>query len=173
MVSERTVEIATQPAALSESDAIDRVGTQLLTRVKSLVSELEPVQVEFRYKPFYAFDVTLTKRVFRGEDVVTEGRIIVDALTDIARPFTKDAIDETTEQVSEDRVISPQVPEADAVVTANSRRMQVEHREKKEVEMNESPHLVYKPVWLVELSNDDVRVVDAVKGSVHGDTLTG
>lgn len=173
MATEQSVEIDTQPAALSESDAIERVGGQFLTQVKSFVSEVESVQAQLRYKPFYAFDVTLTKRVFRGEDVVSEGRIIVDALTDIARPFTKEAIDETTKHVQKDRVISPQVSEDDAVVTANSRRMQVEHREKKEVEMDESPRLVYKPVWLVELSNDDVRVVDAVNGSVHGDSFSG
>lgn len=173
MDENRTVEINTQPATLSESDAKDKVGNQSLTRVKSLISDVTPVQAELRYKPFYAFDVTLTKRVFRGDNVVTEGRIIVDALADIARPFTKEAINETTEQVSKDRVISPQVTVDEATVTANSRRMQVEHRERKKVEMDESPKLTYKPVWIVELSNDDVRVVDAVKGTVHGDSLTG
>lgn len=173
MATGGSVEIVTQPVNLSESDAVERVGDRILARVKSAVRGVKPVDATLRYKPFYAFDVTLTKRVFRGDDVVSEGRIVVDALTDIARPFTKAEIDEVTKTVPEERVLSPKVPEDDATVTANSRRMQVEHREKKSVEMDEAPRLVYKPVWLVEMTNDAVRVVDGVDGSVYSDELVG
>ena len=171
MVTERTVEIQTQPIRFSEDDACERIGGQPLAKAKSIVSNIESIDVELRYKPFYAFDVTLTKRIFRGEDAVSEGRIVVDAMTNIARPFTKEEIEEITETVCEGCVISPQVSEEDAVMTANSRRMQVEHREQKQVDMNETLQLVYKPVWLVELANGEVWVVDGVDGKVYSDAL--
>lgn len=171
MATERSVEIQTQPVRLSEDDACERVGGRPLAKVRSMVSNVESVNAELRYKPFYAFDVTLTKRIFRGEDVVSEGRIVVDAMTDIARPFTKEEIEKATETIYEGRVISPQVSEEDAVTTANSRRMQVEHRERKELDMDETPQLAYKPVWLVELTSGEVWVVDGVDGKVYSDAL--
>ena len=173
MATGDTREIETQPLQLAEEDAMEQVGGQLLAKVKSAVTDVEPVHAELRYKPYYAFDITLTKKVFRGDNVVTEGSIIVDAMTDVARPFTQETIDEETETVSADTIIDPRVPEDEADTTANSRRMQVEHREKGEVEMADEPRLVYKPVWLVELSNGKVRVVDAVNGKVFSNMVLG
>lgn len=152
---------------------MEQVRGQVLAKVKSAVADVEPVVAELRYKPYYAFDLTLTKRVFRGEDIVTEGSIIVDALTDVARPFTKETVEEVAETVPAEKIIDPDVPEDAAEVTANSRRMQVQHREKGEIDMAEEPRMVYKPVWLVELSNGKVRVVDGVDGTVFSDMLLG
>jgi len=166
-------EIETQPLHLAEEDAMEQVGGQLLAKVKSAVADVEPVYAELRYKPYYAFDITLTKKVFRGENVVTQGSIVVDAMTDVARPFTKETVEEETVSVSAGEVIDPQVTEDAAETTANSRRMQVQHREKGEVEMADEPRLVYKPVWLVELSNGKVRVVDGVNGKVFSNMVLG
>lgn len=168
-----SVEITTQPVQLSEDRALERVRSRAIDRLKSAVTEVEPVRAVHRYKPFYSYDVTLTKRVFRGEDVVTTGRIVVDAMANVARPFTSDEIDETETIASATQIISPQVSKEEALQTANSRRMQVEHRERGDVELDEDPHLVYKPVWIVELSNDELRVVDAVEGTVFSDLLLG
>lgn len=173
MSAQGTIEITAQPANLSESDAIDRVQDRLLAKIKSTITTIDPVRAELRYKPFYAYDVTLTKKVFRGEDDVREGTIIVDGMSDIARPFTSEEIEEEPTNVPEEQVIQPQVSESEATITANSRRMQVEHREGGDLQMVEDPRLAYKPVWLVELSNGQVRVVDAVDGSVFDDMLLG
>lgn len=173
MDADSSVEILAQPVALSEADARERVAANPLERLRSLVSAREAVETELRFKPFYAFPVVLTKRVFRGENIVREGRIIVDGLTDISRPFTEETIEEEQITVSTEQVIEPKISAEEALVTANSRRMQVEHRERGTMEMEETPSLVYKSVWLVELANDDVRVVDATDGTVFGDLLLG
>ncbi|MUW13677.1 hypothetical protein GJ633_02640 [Halorubrum sp. CBA1125] len=173
MSTVHTVEIVSQPVNLSESDAMKQVEGRFLDRIKSTVTDVEPVRATRRYKPFYSYDVTLTKRIFRGEDDVREGNLIVDALTDIARPFTADEIEEVSTEVPEDQVLEPEVPEEQARTTANGRRMQVEHREGGNLEILGEPQLVYKPVWIVELSNDEVRVVDAVDGTVFTDMLLG
>jgi hypothetical protein len=168
-----TVEIVAQPVALSEDEARARVDQRPVERLRSLVSSREAVAGELRYKPFYAFPVVLRKRVFMSDDVVSEGRVIVDGLTDISRPFTEESIDEETVEVSPEQLIEPSVDAEDALVTAKSRRMQVEHRERGEMEMEETPSMVYKPVWLFRLATGDVRVVDATNGNVFSDLLLG
>jgi hypothetical protein len=167
------VEIVAQPVELSEDEASERVAHQPVERLRSLVSSREIVASQLRYKPFYAFPVVLRKRVFMGDDEVTEGRIIVDGLTDISRPFTEETIEEEETEVSPEEVIEPTVDVEDALVTAKSRRMQVEHRERGEIEMDETPTMVYKPVWLFELATGDMRVVDATDGTVFSDLLLG
>mgnify|MGYP006914282453 CR=1 FL=1 len=166
MSSEQTVEITTQPCQLSREDALDQVRNRALAKIKTAVKEIEPTRVVRRYKPFYSYDVMLTKPVFRGEDDVTEGTIVVDAMTDIARPFTSEAVNEKIKQVSTGEIIDPELSPDEALVTANSRRMQVEHRERGSIDIDDDPTLVYKPVWIVEMSNGDVRVVDGVEGDV-------
>lgn len=168
-----TVNIITQPVQLSEDDALGQVRDHFPDRVKSAVMEVEPVRAVLRYKPFYSYKVKLTKRVFRGEDDVTEGAIVVDAMSDVARPFTSEEIEETKATVPAESVLDPQVSMAEADVTANSRRMQVEHRERGNMDLADEPTIAYKPIWLVELTNDQVRVVDAVEGSVFSDMLLG
>lgn len=168
-----SVEIVTQPEQLSEEQAFEQVQNRTVDRLKSAITAVEPIRAVRRYKPFYSYDVTLTKRMFRGDDIVTEGCIVVDAMANIARPFTSERIDETHMTVSPNQILSPQISEEEALQTANSRRMQVEHRERGSVEMNEDPQTVYKPVWIVELSNDELRVVDAVDGTVFSDLLLG
>jgi hypothetical protein len=168
-----TVEIIAQPVELSEDEASERLMHQPVERLRSLVSSREIVANEFRYKPFYAFSVVLRKRVFMSDDEVTEGRIIVDGLTDISRPFTKETIEEEKTEVSPAMVINPTVDVEGALVTAKSRRMQIEHRERGEIEMDETPVMIYKPVWLFELATGDIRVVDATDGTVFSDLLLG
>jgi hypothetical protein len=168
-----TVEIVTQPVQLAEDDALEQVRSHVPDRIRSTVKDVEPVRAVLRYKPFYAYDVRLIKRVFRGDDDVTEGSIVVDAMADVARPFTEEDIEETETSVPADQVFDPEISEDDAELTANSRRMQVAHRERGDMEMDEEPSLVYKPVWLVELANGEVRVVDGVDGAVFSDMLLG
>lgn len=170
---ESTVGVVAQPVALSEDEARERVTQNPVERLRSLVSSREVVDGELRYKPFYAFPVELRKRVFMGDDIVSEGRIIVDGMTDISRPFTEESIDEEEVEVSPDQLIEPTVDVEEALVTAKGRRMQVEHRERGEMEMKETPTTVYKPVWVFELANEDVRVVDATDGTVYSDLLLG
>lgn len=166
-------EIVTQPRALSEQAAQEHVAERATARLKRLVLDRDPVRAELRYKPYFAFDVVLTKRVLRGENKITEGSIIVDALSGVSRPFTTDAIETQRETVEPSSVLAPSVNEEEALVEAKSRRMQVEHRERSQIEMEESPRTVYKPIWLVELSDESVRAVDAVEGRVYSDMLLG
>jgi len=168
-----TVEIVAQPVALSEEEARERVTHSPVERLRSLVTSRKVVTGKLKYKPFYAFPVVLRKRVFRGDDIVKEGRIIVDGLSDISRPFTEESIEEEEVVVSDGQLIKPTVDVEDALVTAKSRRMQVEHRERGEMEIEETPSVVYKPVWLFELGTGDIRVVDATDGSVFSDLLIG
>ena len=170
---ESTVDVVAQPIALSEDEARERMAHTPIERLKSLLSSREVVDGELRYKPFYAFSVELRKRVFRGEDIVSEGRIIVDGMTDISRPFTEESIEDETVEVASDQLIEPTVDVEEALVTAKGRRMQVEHRERGEMEMNETPETVYKPVWVFKLANGDIRVVDAINGTVYNDLLLG
>jgi len=170
---ESSVEVDAKPVALSEAGAREQVARSPIERVRSMVSTREVVRGELNYKPFYAFPVVLRKRVFIGEDVVREGRIIVDGLTDISRPFTEESIEEEQREVSPEQLIEPKVDAEEALVTAKSRRMQVEHRERGEMDLEEEPSLVYTPVWLFELANGDVRVVDATDGTVFSDLLLG
>lgn len=164
-------EIVTQPRSVPEQAARKQVTDSLTARVKSLVYDKNVTRIDLRYMPYFAFDIVLMKRVFRGEDKVTEGSIIVDALSGVSRPFTTDAIETERKTVSTASVLSVEVDESDAVVEANSRRMQVQHRERGRVEMDEDPRMVHKPVWLVELVDESVKAVDAVDGQVYGDML--
>lgn len=166
-------EIITQPRSVSEQVARKRVMERPTARIKRLVFDQDLVRSELRYKPYYAFNVTLTKRVFRGEDQVTEGSIIVDALSGIARPFTTDAIETNCTTVPTTSVLTPSIEKSDARIEAKSRRMQVEHREHSTVEMEKEPRIVHKPIWLVELTDESVRAVDAVDGRVYGNMLIG
>lgn len=171
--TDEETEIVTQPVSVPEQEARKQVTEGITARVKNLVYDKDVLRTERRYKPYFAFDVVMTKRVFRGEDKVTEGSIIVDALSGISRPFTTDAIETEHRTVSAASVLPVEVDESEAVVEANSRRMQVEHRERGRVEMDEDAHMVHKPVWLVELADESVKVVDAVDGRVYGDMLLG
>lgn len=171
--TDEEIDIVTQPVSVPEKAARKQVSDSITTRVKNLVYDKDVTQTELRYKPYFAFDVVMTKRVFRGEDNVTEGSIIVDALTGISRPFTTDAIETEHKTVPAESILPVEVDESDAVVEANSRRMQVEHRESGRVEMDEDPRKVHKPVWLIELADESVKAVDAVDGRVYGDMLLG
>lgn len=168
-----TVEVVSQPVNFSETEAREKLTQRPLERLRSVVTTRDIVKGELKYKPFYAFPVELRKRVLMGENIVTEGRIIVDAISDISRPFTKESINEGKTQVTSDRLIEPDVTVKEALVTAKSRRMQVEHRERGKVEMAETPSKVYKPVWLFELTDGEMRVVDATDGTVFSDLLLG
>lgn len=168
-----TVDIVAQPVAFPEAKAREQVTQSLVERARSLLSTRNVVEGKLKYKPFYAFPVELRKRVFMGDDIVNEGRIIVDGLTDVSRPFTEESIEDEEVKVTPEQLIEPEVDADEALVTANSRRMQVEHRERGEMEMEETPSLVYKPVWLFELTTGDVRVVDATDGTVFSDLLLG
>lgn len=170
---ESTVTIVSQPVELSETEARKQLTRRPIERLRSIVSTRDVVKGKLKYKPFYAFPVELRKRVLMGEDIVTKGRIIVDGMTDISRPFTRESIEEEEIEVMPDRLIEPEVTIEEALVTAKGRRMQVEHRERGEMEMEETPSQVYKPVWLFELANGDVRVVDATDGTVFSDLLLG
>lgn len=167
------IEITAQRGVVSEEKARKRVIERPVARLKRLVVDREIVRVLRRYKPFYAFDAVLTKRMFAGEDLVYEGLIVVDALSGLSRPFLKEQVDLIEERAAESALIPPDLDESDAHREARSRRMQVEHREGGEVEMVETSRMVYKPVWLVELTNGDVRVVDATNGRVVGDEVLG
>lgn len=167
------VEITVQPASVSEDEARNRVTGRPVARLKRLVVDREVACTELRYKPYYAYGTVLRKRVFAGEDIVREGVIVVDALSGISRPLLEVDVELSDERVQESALLSPDLDESAAAREARSRRMQVEHRERGEVEMDETPRTVYKPVWLVELTNGDVRVVDATNGQVVGDLVLG
>ena len=167
------VDIVAQSATVDEAEAQERVTGRPLAKLKGIVSDQEVIQVKLRYKPFYGYDAVLTKRVFAGEDIVYEGLIVVDALSGISRPFLEEQIELTEQTVEETTLLSPNLNESEAHLKARSRRMQVEHREGGEVEMEDEPRMIYKPVWLVELANRDVQVVDATNGRVISDLVLG
>jgi len=168
-----TKTITCQPVNLSESQAREQVTKEPTERLRSLLSSREIIHGTLKYKPFYAFPVELRKRVMWGEDIVTGGRIIVDGMTDISRPFTEESIEEGEQEVETDRLIDPDVRVDEALVTAKSRKMQVEHRERGQITMEETPEQVYKPVWIFGLDSADMRVVDATDGTVFSDLLLG
>lgn len=169
----REVDIVAQSATVDEAEARERVTERPLAKLKGIVSDQKITQVELRYKPFYGYDAVLTKRVFAGENIVYEGLIVVDALSGISRPLLEEHIELTELTVEESILLSPELDESEAHIKAKSRRMQVEHRERGKVEMENEPRMVYKPVWLIELVTKDVQVVDATNGRVVGDLVLG
>lgn len=167
------VEILAQEVAVTGEKARSLIEGRPLARLRGLVTDREVARTELRYKPYYAFDAVLTRRVFAGEDIVHEGSIVVDALSGISRPLLDEHVDLTETRAPRSSLLSADLDESEALREAKSRRMQVEHRERGEVEMEEAPRTVYKPVWLVELTDGDVQVVDATNGQVVGDLVFG
>lgn len=171
--TEQEVEILTRPVSVSKEQARRRVENRLVARVKNLYSDQTVARAVLRYKPYYEFPTALTKQYLFDEDDVRHGAIIVDTMTGITRPILEEDIEVDPERVPESRVLDPELDEAEARVEANGRRMQIEHKEKGDVEMEETPRLVHKPVWLVELANGEVQVVDATDGQVISDVVLG
>lgn len=165
------VEITAQEQTIDEETARANVQSKLLNRVKQYATGQDVISTTLKHKPYYKFDTVVTKRVFMGDDIVHEGVIVVDGLTGISRPLLADQLRLTTTPASQESLISPDLDHEEALQEAKSRRMQVEHREKGTVVMDEDAERVYKPVWLVELSNGDVQVVDGTDGRVVGDTI--
>lgn len=169
---EEITEIVTQVRALSSTDAERQTTDQFSQKVRNLVGrDHEVTQTELRYKPYYQFDATLRKKIFRGEDDVYRGAIIVDSLTGVARPLLKDQVETTTEEVPVAKVLEPEIDAKTAHSRANRNRIQVQQRESGKIDLGEDADLVYKPLWLVELNGGDVKVVDATNGQVFGDNL--
>lgn len=169
---EETTEIVTQLRTLSSTDAERQATDRFSQKMRNLVGRDHDVtQTELRYKPYYQFDATLRKKIFRGEDDVYRGAIVVDSLTGVARPLLKDQVETATEQVPVGKVLEPEIDAKTAHSRANRNRIQVQQRESGKIELGEDAVLVYKPLWLVELDGGDVKVVDATNGQVFGDNL--
>ena len=164
-------EIETLPLQVPEADARNRVEGRLFGRLKGLVTDRSVVDVTLRYKPYYYFDATLRKTYLTDDDLVYEGAIVVDPMTDISRAMLQEQVEIETREVESSALLPADTDPAAALSSAKGRRMQVEQQERGDVEMAETPRTVYKPVWLVELSSGNVEVVDGTTGEVASEVL--
>lgn len=170
VLADGKLEIITQPVEISSDDAAERVTGRLSQKLWSLGVTRDVQQVQLRYKPYFEFEATLRKKIFRGDDDVYDGAIVVDGLTGVARPILKEQIETVVERVDETNVLDPELDVETAQNRANRNRIKVQQRESGKIELGEEPSIVYKPLWLVDL-NKDVEVVDATNGQVFGDSL--
>lgn len=168
---EGTVEITTQPPSVSSDEAVERVTGRLGKKLRSLGRSSEATRTQLRYKPYFEFDATLRKKIFRGEDDVYHGAIVVDGFTGVGRPILKEQVETTTESVAATAVLEAEIGADSARNRANRTRIKVQQRESGKIDLADTPTLVYKPLWLVELDGGDVEVVDATNGQVFGDNL--
>lgn len=165
------LEIETLPRQVEETQARKRVENRLFGRLKGLVTDRSVVEISLRYKPYFYFDATLRKTYLTDEDLVYEGAIVVDPMTDISRAVLEEQVDIETREVDETALLPMDADPEEALKTAKGRRMQVEQQERGDVEMAETPRIVYKPVWLVELASGSVEVVDGTTGEVASEVL--
>ncbi|WP_129116330.1 hypothetical protein [Halegenticoccus tardaugens] len=163
-------EIVTQPRTISNDEARKRVMSSFSQKLRSLRPSRAVKQTTLRYKPYFEFKATLRKRIFRGDDDIYHGAIVVDGLTGVARPILKEQVETTVERIPENNVLKPDIDEGTARNRANRNRIKVQQRESGRIELCDEPSLVYKPLWLVELGND-VEVVDATNGQVFAGRL--
>ena len=164
------IEITTQPIAVSREEAATRVTDRLSQKIRSLGASKEVEQTQLRYKPYFQFDATLRKKIFRGEDDVYDGAIVVDGLTGVARPILREQVETSVERVDTAVVLDAEIEEQTARNRANRNRIKVQQRESGKIELGDEPTMVYKPLWLIDLG-DDVEVVDATNGQVFADRL--
>ena len=164
------IEITTQPIAVPSEEAANRVTDRLSQKIRSLGASREAVRTQLRYKPYFQFDATLRKKIFRGEDDVYDGAIVVDGLTGVARPILREQVETSAERVDPAVVLDLEIEEQTARNRANRNRIKVQQRESGKIELGDEPTMVYKPLWLVDLG-DDVEVVDATNGQVFADRL--
>lgn len=165
-----TIEITTQPIAVSREEATNRVTDRLSQKIRSLRGSTEVEQIQLRYKPYFQFDATLRKKIFRGEDDVYDGAIVVDGLTGVARPILREQVETSLERVDAAVVLDAEIDQQTARNRANRNRIKVQQRESGKIALGDEPTAVYKPLWLVDLG-DDVEVVDATNGQVFADRL--
>lgn len=165
-----TIEITTQPIVVSREEAANRVTDRLSQKIRFLGASKEVVQTQLRYKPYFQFGATLRKKIFRGEDDVYDGAIVVDGLTGVARPILREQVETSPERVDTAVVLDAEIEEQTARNRANRNRIKVQQRESGKIDLGDEPTVVYKPLWLVDLG-DDVEVVDATNGQVFADRL--
>ena len=165
------VSIESLPLNVGKTAARERVANRLLGRLKGLITDRTVVELTLRYKPYYYFDATLRKTYLTDDDLVYEGAIVVDPMTDISRAVLQEQVDIETREVDAATLLSADADPSEALATAKGRRMQVEQQERGEIEMADTPRTVYKPVWLVELSSGTVEVVDGSTGEVASEVL--
>lgn len=166
----KAIEITTQPIAVSREEAANRVTDRLSQKIRSLGASKEVEQTQLRYKPYFQFDAALRKKIFRGEDDVYDGAIVVDGLTGVARPILREQVETSPERVDTAVVLDAEIEEQTARNRANRNRIKVQQRESGKIDLGDEPTMVYKPLWLVDLG-DDVEVVDATNGQVFADRL--
>lgn len=166
-------EIHRGPLSVDRDEAESKVQKKIISKVKRVYSEQQPVRSELRYKPYYLFETHLSKEHFLGEDFETDGAVVVDGVTGVTRPLMDQDIDLTAEEVATGNLLETNVDEGEAITEANSRRMQIAAREKGEVSLDEDYTMIYKPIWLVELSSGEVKVVDGETGRVVSDMVFG
>jgi hypothetical protein len=162
-------EIVTQPITVPEEDAVERVSSGIVSRLKRLYSDEEVVRAERRFKPFYRFGAVLRKKFLKGDDIVHEGMIVVDASTGVARPILKQHVETTEKHVPESELIARDLSEDDALSEAQRQKLRTQSRDGGEIELDADADVVYKPVWLVEFADGGVKAVDATNGQVYDD----
>lgn len=165
------VSIECLPLNVGKDAARERVENRLLGRLKGLITDRTAVELTLRYKPYYYFDATLRKTYLMDDDLVYEGAIVVDPMTDISRAVLQEQVDIESREVDAAALLSAETDPSSALATAKGRRLQVEQQERGEIEMADTPRTVYKPVWLVELSSGTVEVVDGSTGEVASEVL--
>lgn len=167
--TEPEVEIETQPATVPEGAAAEMASGGLVSRLKSVYSDVDVVRTERRFKPFYRFDAELRKKFLKGDDIVHEGMIVIDASTGVARPILKQYVETTEKCVPESELLDRDLDQEEALKKAQRQRLQSQNRDGGEIELDADADVVYKPVWLVEFADGNVKAVDATNGRVYDD----
>jgi len=162
-------EIETQPLNVSEEAAVETASDGLVSRLKRVYSDVEPVRTERRFKPFYRFGAVLRKKFLKGDDIVHEGMIVVDASTGVTRPILDQYVETTTKTVSEDELLDRDLDGGTARRKAQRQKLQTQNRDGGEIELDTDPDVVFKPVWLIEFADGNVKAVDGTNGQTYDD----
>ena len=166
---EAETEIESQPLNVPEDAAVEMATSGLLSRLKLLATDRTVIESVRRFKPFYRFDAELRKKFLRGDDIVHDGMIVVDASTGIARPILDEYVETTTTRVPEAELLECDINEEEALRKARRQRLETQRRDGGEITLSADADIIYKPVWLVEFADGRVKSVDATDGEVYDD----
>lgn len=170
-MAQEKVTIRTQPVSVDEGEARQRIRKppQTGTRVKHALAGVSVDSLFLSYKPFYTFETTLTKEGRFVRESSKEGRIIVDAVTGIARARPEEYGSVERVSVPQSSIVARDLDEKEALKAAQKFQVKLEHRENREAELSESPDIAYKPVWIADIGSKNKCVVDAINGEVFSD----
>lgn len=161
--------ITRQTKEYSEEEAVKRAVTHPLARLKTALSSPSVEAVELLYKPYYEYPAVLRKTQLLGDSFEDDAVVVVDGMTGITRGYPRSDITTEAASVPESKLLPTEIAAEQAEVQARSKRSHMELREKRQVEIEAyDPEIVYKPLWAIELEDEDLRLIDANTGEAYG-----